>query len=120
MSVRLHVETAYDGAPSGSATYGLPSVKAAQIMLAKSVGVDIIGWSIWERDECVDSAGTLSVEASDSPEPGEHPRVVYVAEGWWHPNTNRGIVHDHPEDRPRNWSVTNHRLCEQVYTRRET
>jgi hypothetical protein len=41
--------------------------------------------------------------------------VDYVAEGWWHPNVRSGQVHDHT---PRQ-SATMHRLCEQVYTRRE-
>ena len=43
---------------------------------------------------------------------------VLVAEGWWHPNTNAGRVHDHPDNPGRGWSVANHRLCEPVYTRR--
>lgn len=38
-----------------------------------------------------------------------------VEEGWWHPNTNAGKVHGHPERPNGNWSVTNHRLCEPLY-----
>lgn len=41
-----------------------------------------------------------------------------VAEGWWHPNTNAGRVHDHPENPGGGWSQASHRLCEPVYTAR--
>lgn len=46
------------------------------------------------------------------------PRTVVVQEGWWHPNTKSGQVHDHPESPNGSWSVAHHRLCEPVYTRR--
>lgn len=47
--------------------------------------------------------------------------IVFVPEGWWHPYVKDGRVHEHPEDpdKPRNWSVPTHRLCERVYTKRE-
>lgn len=45
---------------------------------------------------------------------------LYVAEGWWHPNAKSGQVHEHPERPNGNWSVTSHRLCEPVYTKRKT
>lgn len=45
------------------------------------------------------------------------PKIVQ--EGWWHPNTNSGRVHDHPEHPGRGWSSSSHRLCEPVYTKRE-
>ena len=41
-----------------------------------------------------------------------------IWEGWWSPNVKAGQVHDHPEDPGRGWSVTMHRECERVYTKR--
>jgi 5'-nucleotidase len=43
---------------------------------------------------------------------------AYVAEGWWHPNTKAGQVHDHPLNPGRSWSVASHGMCEPVYTKR--
>jgi hypothetical protein len=43
-----------------------------------------------------------------------------VMEGWWHPNVKGGQVHEHPENPNGNWSAATHRLCEPVYTHRET
>jgi hypothetical protein len=42
---------------------------------------------------------------------------LYVCEGWWHPNVKDGRVHDHPEAKT---LQAYHRLCERVYTKRET
>lgn len=39
---------------------------------------------------------------------------VQVCEGWWNPNVNRGIVHDHKPSQP----MTMHLACEHVYTHR--
>jgi len=39
---------------------------------------------------------------------------IYVEEGWWHPNVVSGKVHDHKAGQ----SVTIHRICEPVFTRR--
>jgi hypothetical protein len=46
--------------------------------------------------------------------------AALVMEGWWHPNVKGGQVHDHPEAPGRSWSRASHRLCEPVYTHRET
>ena len=45
--------------------------------------------------------------------------VVYVCEGWWHPNVRDGQVHDHPAQPGRSWSSVSHRQCEPVYTKRD-
>lgn len=39
-------------------------------------------------------------------------RLEIVDEGWWHPNTRGGTVHDHAARNPQ----TMHRLCTPVYT----
>jgi hypothetical protein len=44
--------------------------------------------------------------------------VTYVNEGWWAPNVKSGQVHDHPKNPGQSWSVTMHRECEPVYTKR--